>query len=82
MTTELAGVRLARGYFVMLGDRVARFAKDAVRVKIVLQPFKASVVSREIFLEILEGVTGHLRAFDFFFCHARILTECVPTVKG
>lgn len=83
MSAELARVRLARRYFVMLRDRFALIAKDAIGIKIVFQPFKASIIGREILFEILECVTLHLRAFNFLlFCHARILTEWVPTVKG
>lgn len=78
----LAGIGLARGYFVMLRYFVARLAKDTIGIKIVFQPFKASIISGEIALEILECVARHFRAFDFRFCHARILTECIPTVKG
>lgn len=82
MPTELAGIRLARCYFVMLRDRVARLAKDTIGIKVVLQPFKASIIGREIVLEIFERVTLSLRALRFRFCHARTLAECVPTIKG
>jgi len=82
MPTELARIGFTRYYFVMLRDRVARLAKDTIGIKVVLQPFKASIVSREIVLEILECVTGHFRAFGFAVFHARILLNRVPTVKG
>ena len=67
---------------MVLRDRVARLAKDTIGIKVVLKPFKASVIGREIVLEILERVARHFRAFDFLFCHARILLNYVPTVKG
>src|SRR6266436_5487125 len=78
----LARIGAARSNLVMLCDLAARFAKDAVRVEVVSQPIKASIIIRELFLEILERVSRHFRAFDFRFCHAQILTDYVPTVKG
>jgi hypothetical protein len=82
MPAELARVRLARGYLVVLRDRLAFLAKNTIGIKVVLQPFKASIIGREIAFEILECVAGHLRAFGFAVFHARIVPLCIPTVKG
>ena len=67
MPAILARVRVARSYLVMLSYLVARLAKDAIGVEVISQPIKASIIVRELFLEILERVAGHLRAFDFRF---------------
>src|SRR5262249_28154948 len=83
MPAVLARIGFPRRYFVMTRYLVASLAKDAVRIEVVFQPFKASIVIRKIVFEILERVTLHLRALNFFlFCHARILLNYVPTVKG
>ena len=82
MPAVLARVGFTRSYFVMLRNLVARLAKDTVRVQVIFQPFKASIIGWKLRLEILERVAGHFRAFDLRFCHARIVPEHVPTVKG
>lgn len=38
-----------------------------VRVEVIFEPFKASIISRKLILKILGRVAGHLRALDFFF---------------
>jgi hypothetical protein len=43
---------------MMLRHRVARLTENAVGVKVVFQPFKASIVGRKIALEILESVAA------------------------
>lgn len=82
MPAVLAGIRFTRGYLVVLRYLVARLAKDAIGIKVVFQPLKASIIGREITLKILECVARHFRAFGFTFFHAQILPEYVPTVKG
>jgi len=85
MTAILARVRFAGRNLVMRSHLVARLAKDAIGVKIVFEPFKTSIVCRELLLEILERIAGHLRALNFGlfgFSHEQSLTGYVPTVKG
>lgn len=74
MTAILARIRFARDYFVMLRDLAARIAKDAVWIQVILEPFKASVIIRELSLKILERIARHLRAGDFRLCHAQNYT--------
>jgi hypothetical protein len=52
----VARIRLAGSYLVMLRDALARRAKDAFGVEVVLEPFKASIIVRELLLEILEAL--------------------------
>lgn len=61
MAAMIAGIRRAAHYAVMLCDRVARFAKDAVRVQVVLEPFKTGGVVWELLLEVFHREREHIR---------------------
>ena len=64
----------------MLRDAVALIAKDAIRIQIILEPFKANVVVRELLLEILKRVLLRLRAFGLG-CLVLIGCSSLPTEK-
>lgn len=66
MAAKLTRIRFTRGYLVMLRDLAARIAKDAVRVKVVFQPFETGIIGRKLALEILERVPRHPRALNFW----------------
>lgn len=92
MSAVLARIRFARSYLMMFRHLAAGVAENTVRVQVVFEPFKASVVGWKLVLEILERVSDHLRALNFGFAHRspplshtvtmRSLTDGVPTVKG
>ena len=61
MTAMVARVRRATLNAVMLCDRVARFAKDAVWVQVVAEPFQAGRIVWKLLLEVFQCVRQHVR---------------------
>lgn len=61
MAAMIARVGRAAPNAVMLRDRVARFAKDAIRVQVVLEPFKAGRVIWKLLLEVFQREWQHVR---------------------
>jgi hypothetical protein len=61
MAAVVARIRRATDNAVMLRDRVARFAKDALWVQVIFQPFKAGRIVWELFLEVLYREWEHFR---------------------
>jgi hypothetical protein len=90
MPAELARVGFARLNPMMRCHLLARFAKDAIRIQVVLEPLKASIIGWELALEVFERVSLHLRVFWFVLVrHSETLflptvrvTRDLPTVKG
>ena len=85
MATIITGIRRAAQNAVMLCNRLARIAKDAVRVEAILEPFQTGSVVWEHFIEVFLGETGHLG----FAVHNQVPTvttqtvsNYLPTVKG
>ncbi len=87
MAAMIARVRRTALDAVMLSNRVARLAKDAVWVQVVAQPFQTRRIIWELFLEVFQRVRQHVR-FAVVVSHwLPTLTPQpyqidVPTVKG
>lgn len=84
MAAMVARVRRATLDAMMFGGRFARLAKDAIRIKAILQPFQTGGIIRELFLEVFQRVRKHVRlavvVSHIDYLQPR-LAECVPTVK-
>jgi hypothetical protein len=61
MAAMIARVGRATLDAVMFCHRIAGFAKDAIRIQVVAEPFKASRVIWELFLEVFQRVGQHVR---------------------
>jgi len=87
MAAMVARVGWAARYAVMLCNRIARFAKDAVWVQVVLEPFQTGRVIRELLLEVFHRERQHFR-FAVIVGHLITYSQvksyqmAVPTVKG
>ena len=81
----IARIGRARLHAMMLGNRFARLAVNAFRVKAVLEPFQTGGVVRELLLEVFQSVRQHVR-LAVVVSHSDYLqprlSEGVPTVKG
>ncbi len=87
MAAVIARIRRATDYAVMLRNRVARLAKDAVWVEIVFQPLKAGCVIGELLLEVFHREREHFRfavvvGHDLTYFQVKSCHKFVPTVKG
>jgi hypothetical protein len=61
MAAMIAGVGRTALDAVMLRDRIAGFAKDAVREQVILEPLQAGSVIWKLLLEVLQRVRQHVR---------------------
>jgi hypothetical protein len=61
MAAMIARVRRTAYNAVMLSDRVARLAKDAVWVQIILEPLKAGRIVWELLLKVFQREREHFR---------------------
>jgi hypothetical protein len=60
MAAMIARVRGARLHAMMLCDRIALIAKDAVWIQAILEPFEAGRIIWELLLEVFQGVRQHV----------------------
>ena len=60
IAATVAGIRWARSGAVVLRDRLAVLAVNAVRVQAVLEPLKAGRIVRELGVKVFLGVPLHL----------------------
>jgi len=58
MPAIITGIGTARGYLVMLGNALTLLTVDAVRIEIILEPFKASIIIRKLLFKVSQGVFG------------------------
>ena len=87
MAAMIARVRRAAHNAMVLGDRFALLAIDAIRVEAIAEPLKAGRVIRELFLEVFQRVRQHVRlavvvCHWFTYCQVKSYQMAVPTVKG
>jgi hypothetical protein len=87
MAAMIARVRWTALNAVMLCDRLAGIAKDAVRVQAILEPFQTGRIVGKLLLEVFQRVRQHVR-FAVVVGHwgtcfdSTTLLLTVPTVKG
>jgi hypothetical protein len=85
MAAMIARVRRATFDAMVLCDRLASIAKDAVWVQAVLEPFQTGSIIRELLLEVFQCVREHVR-LAVVVSHGGLPTTkvaaLVPTVKG
>ena len=87
MAAMIARIRRTAHNAVMLCNRIARFAKDAVWVQVVLEPFEAGRVIWELLLEVFHRERQHFR-FAIIVGHLITYSQvksyqmALPTVKG
>lgn len=86
MAAAIAGIRAATRHAMMLRDAVALLAEHAIRVKVLTEPFKTSVIVGEHLIEVPESKANHLRLGCLGAFHTYHLgieyAKHVPTVKG
>jgi hypothetical protein len=68
----VAAIRTTFGNAMVKGDLLADFAVNAVRIKMVFEPFQTDIIVGKLPLKILDRVLGKLRGFRF---HALTLPQ-------
>ena len=78
MTAVIALVAGTLGYLVVLGNSVADWTMNAVRIAIILKPLKAGVIVRKLFFKIkLRILCAH-----FSHLYTKSIAQNIRGVKG